>query len=442
MPPSCNAPRRIRLAIAFALLGAAGVPATAGAATAPTAATTPSIVVLKPSAATTASVVTRLESRIGVEAQQEYFSALRGFAATLTSAQITALRADSSVATVLPDPEIQAAGKPAKQAPAQVLPAGVARVGGGHRAASGAVAVVDTGLDLANPDLDAVDGVNCIKPGKPAQDDNGHGTHVGGTIGARDNDIGAVGVAPGTPLVAVKVLANNNKGRLSGLLCGIDWITSHAAAVPGVRPAIRVANISIASAGTGADVPCPALGDALHSAICGASAAGILVVAAAGNGGVNFRGTVPAAYDDVLAATAMTDTDGLPGGFGPAPAGCKGEYDDTPGTYSNFFDPADTAAAAHTLSAPGTCVVSTKLGGGTATMEGTSMAAPHIAAAAALCLGTAAGPGPCAGLATDDAIRRLVGDGTAAAPALGFAGDPLAPLGSRGTGPLVTAAAY
>jgi subtilisin family serine protease len=57
--------------------------------------------------------------------------------------------------------------------------------------------VIDTGIDLANPELDAVSGTNCVKPGTSAQDDNGHGTNVAGIIAARNTGSGVVGVAPG-----------------------------------------------------------------------------------------------------------------------------------------------------------------------------------------------------------------------------------------------------
>jgi subtilisin len=59
------------------------------------------------------------------------------------------------------------------------------------------IAVIDTGIDLDHPDLNARSGTNCVSPGTPAEDDNAHGTHVAGTAAARDNDIGVVGVAPG-----------------------------------------------------------------------------------------------------------------------------------------------------------------------------------------------------------------------------------------------------
>ena len=91
-----------------------------------------------------------------------------------------------------------------------------------------AVAVIDTGIDLANPELDAVSGINCVKPGTAAQDDNGHGTNVAGIIAARNTGSGVVGVAPGTRVYAVKVLNNRAVGTLSQFLCGINWVAANA----------------------------------------------------------------------------------------------------------------------------------------------------------------------------------------------------------------------
>ena len=161
---------------------------------------------------------------------------------------------------------------------------------------------------------------------------------------------------------------------------------------------------------------------------------------AAGNAGAGFEKTIPAAYREVLTVTAMSDTDGLPGAAGKAPACKKGEADDRSASYSNYAVTA--AAAAHVIAAPGTCVVSAKLGGGTSTYYGTSQAAPHAAGAAAACIGTAAAPGPCAGLPPAGVIARLRADATAAGATVGFAGDPFRPLAGRTFGPLLAAAAY
>ena len=93
------------------------------------------------------------------------------------------------------------------------MPPGIRRVGGVAgsltRPAAAPVAVLDSGLDLANADLVARAGTNCVKPGTTPQDDSGHGTNVGGIIGARNSGAGVTGVAPGTPLYAVKVLAKS-----------------------------------------------------------------------------------------------------------------------------------------------------------------------------------------------------------------------------------------
>jgi subtilisin family serine protease len=102
------------------------------------------------------------------------------------------------------------------------------------------VAVIDTGIDLTHPDLQAVNGTNCVSPGAPAQDDNGHGTHLAGTIAARNNGSGVTGMVPGTTVYAVKVLNAAGSGRESQFICGVDWVTANAA-----RLNIKVANVSL-----------------------------------------------------------------------------------------------------------------------------------------------------------------------------------------------------
>jgi subtilisin family serine protease len=147
---------------------------------------------------------------------------------------------------------------------------------------------------------------------------------------------------------------------------------------------------------------------------------------------------LPAAYPEVLAVSGMTDTDGLAGGAGPRPC-LKRETDDAAWTGSNHGVTA--ADAAHLVAAPAVCVVSTKLGGGTSTMTGTSMAAPHVAGAMALCIATATADGPCAALTPAERIAHLRSEALAAGAARGFAGDPFAPVAGKVYGPLVDARA-
>ena len=323
----------------------------------------------------------------------------------------------------------------------ETVPPGIRRVGGvtaagAHPAATAAVAVLDSGVDLSNPDLDARNGTNCISPSAPAQDDRGHGTNVAGVISARNTGSGVTGVAPATTIYAVKVLGKNGSGTLSQMLCGINWVTANAA-----RLGIRVANMSVSGTGFD-DGNCGNTNkDSWHKALCGSTAAGVTWVVSAGNAGADFARTIPAAYPEALTVTAMSDTDGISGGAGPAPSCKKGEVDDRYAAYSNYA--VGPTAAAHTIAAPGTCVVSTKVGGGLSTYYGTSQAAPHAAGAVALCLGTTAGPGPCAGLTPAGVIQKIRADADASNTfASGFNGDPLRPLSGRHYGPLVTAAAY
>src|ERR1700730_11530119 len=122
----------------------------------------------------------------------------------------------------------------------QTVPTGVGRIGADQNAtahitnAPGGtnlnmdVAVIDTGVDTQHPDLNVAGGMGFAGPsctGSSYEDDNGHGTHVAGTVAAIDNDRGVVGVAPGARIWAVKVLAANGSGSDSCVIAGINWVT-------------------------------------------------------------------------------------------------------------------------------------------------------------------------------------------------------------------------
>jgi subtilisin family serine protease len=376
----------------------------------------------------------QLERAKGFQSRFRYGSAIDGFAARLTDRQVEELRADPAVAFVSPDRPVEATAA-APLASGETVPAGVRRVEAATATtvrgpSSVNVAVIDTGIDLAHPQLNAADGKNCVGTG-PAQDDEGHGTHVAGTIGARNDGAGVVGVAPGTKLYAVKVLDSEGSGTWSQIICGIDWVTSTRTDADPAND-VAVANMSLGGPGTPVGA-CATTVDALHRAICASTAAGVTYVVAAGNDGWDFdyapAPDVPAAYPEVLTVTAMGDSDGRGGALGPAPSCRTGEADDRYASFSNF--PATSAGLAHTVAGPGVCVLSTAPGGGYATMSGTSMATPHLAALTALCLGEAGASGPCAGLAPAQTIARVRAEADSASrasAAYGFSGDSLRPV--------------
>jgi subtilisin len=366
------------------------------------------------------------EQDLGFRARHEYRRALKGFAAELSTTDVRALRQDPEVASVSPDLQVRALAL-APLASGETVPTGVARIEAandreGHEASSVAVAVLDTGIDLDHPDLVARDGKNCIASGS-ADDDNGHGTHVAGTIGARNQGAGVVGVAPGTAVYAVKVLDGSGSGLWSNVICGIEWVTANASSL-----GIKVANMSL---GGLADDYSTCAGDPLHLAICNSTDAGVVYSAAAGNNGWDWGAPppdVPAWFPEVLTVTATADSDGQPGGTGGAPSCRPGEVDDRRASFSNFSDDANDDR--HAVAAPGVCIRSTWPGGGYATLSGTSMAAPHVAGLVALCMGEGGAGGPCTGLAPADVIQRIRADAQAQATAAnGFQGDPLRPLG-------------
>jgi subtilisin family serine protease len=381
------------------------------------------IVVLR-DGADSAAIASEHAARHGASVSHVYRAALRGYAATIPEARLAAVRSDPRVAFVSVDAEVHAVD--------QTLPTGVERIEADHSTKFGAgvnvgVAIIDTGIDIDHPDLNVVGGKNCVQ-GRPTYDDgNGHGTHVAGTVAAKNNGIGAVGVAPGAPLYAVRVLNNAGSGTWSSVICGIDWVTANAAS-----KGIKVANMSLG--GSGSDGGCSS--EALHQAICNSVAAGVTYVVAAGNSNTDFKGFVPAAYDEVLTVTAMADFDGQPDG-GATPT-CRTDVDETAADFSNFTATDNTADQAHTIAAPGVCILSTWKGGGYNTISGTSMASPHIAGTAALCLSTI----KCSGM-TPAQVRTQLRDDAAAQPAsYGFIDDPNSPNGNRYYGDLVYAGGY
>ena len=310
------------------------------------------IVVLK--TAVDPHAVARLHSAsYGAAVNFVYGHALAGYAAVIPNDRLAALRADENVAYVEVDHEATAF--------AQTVPWGITKIGA-HLSStkagdgSGAVTnanayIIDTGIDTAHADLNVVGHVNFASG--PNKDCNGHGTHVAGTVAAKDNTIDVVGVAPGAPLTGVRVLGCGGSGSYSGVIAGVDWVTKNAK-----KPAI--ANMSLGGPTS----------DALDQAVRNSAASGVFYAVAAGNDGANACNYSPAragaGTNNGIATTAATDSN------------------DQEASWSNFGSCVD-------IWAPGVSVLSTRKGGGTTTFSGTSMASPHVGGGGALYLSTHTG---------------------------------------------------
>ncbi len=202
---------------------------------------------------------------------------------------------------------------------------------------------------------------------------------MAGTVGALDNGIGVVGVAPGVRLWSVRILDSAGIGLISWYVCGLDWITAQRDPADPTRPLFEAVNMSVAKRGTD-DGACGIVNnDLIHQAVCRLVASGVTVVAAAGNNGFNAANLKPASYNEVITVSALADTDGKAGGAGGALCYSWGTYDrdDTFADFSNYGGDVD-------LIAPGKCIWSTLPGNRYGYISGTSMAAPHVAGAAAL----------------------------------------------------------
>jgi subtilisin family serine protease len=314
-----------------------------------------------------AGFVQDLERGRGFRADHVYSRALKGFAARLTAQQIAELENDPRVAYVEIDGEMaitqgRKGGGGNGGSPSQTLPWGIDRIdadlsstqaGNGSGTVNGVNAyIIDTGIDSSHADLTVAGHVNFA--GGANTDCHGHGTHVAGTVGAEDNGQDVVGVAPGVRLYGVKVLGCGGSGTTSGVIKGVDWVTDNA-----VTPAI--ANMSLGGG----------VSQALDDAVIASAQSGVFYSLAAGNSGANACDSSPArtgTYNGV-ATTAATGSD------------------EKEASWSNYGSCVD-------IWAPGVSILSTKKGGGTTTMSGTSMAAPHVGGGGALYLSiyTAASP--------------------------------------------------
>jgi subtilisin len=292
-------------------------------------------------------------------------------AASLPAQAVNALRANPRVRAIEPDGRVFAIDAELDDA------WGVKRIGAGvvHqsniRGAGVKVAVLDTGIDYNHADLSPnyYGGFDFVNDDNDPFDDHRHGTHVAGTIAARDNNSGVVGVAPEAHIYALKVLGADGSGSFSAVIAALQWAVEHG---------IQITNNSYGSS----QDP----GSTLREAFDNAAAAGMLHIAAAGNTGT-CEGTgdnvgYPARYASVMAVAAT----------GP---------DDESPCFSSTGPDVE-------ISAPGVSINSTVPGGGYQTLSGTSMAAPHVAGTAALIIDNGVSDANGDGRVNADDVREIL----------------------------------
>jgi subtilisin family serine protease len=205
------------------------------------------------------------------------------------------------------------------------------------------VAIVDTGIQRNHPDLDSkiVGGYDFVSNDNAADDGNGHGTHVGGTVAAETNNSqGGAGTCPNCKLMPVRVLDNNGSGTMAGVANGITYAADNGA---------KVINLSLGGGGA----------STLQQAVDYAWGKGVFLACAAGNSNTSSTSSAyPAAYTNCFAIASTTNTDAR-------------------SSFSNYGSWVEIAA-------PGSNIYSTWLNSGYNTISGTSMATPHVAGVAGL----------------------------------------------------------
>ncbi|MFE2286717.1 S8 family peptidase [Streptomyces sp. NPDC059443] len=289
--------------------------------------------------------------KLGLTPSFVYGSAMNGFAAPLTPLQLTIVRNSLGVKSVEEDAKVMSVPMPSRpsgtRAPSSSW--GLDRIDQKNlpldnnfstqgNGAGVTAYVLDTGIDYAHEEFGgrATFGYDAVSALAKGQDCNGHGTHVAGTLGGK-----TYGVARKVNLVSVRVLGCDGTGELSGIIAGLDWVTKNAK-----QPAVLNGSL-------GGDKS-----DAVNNAANALSEAGVLPVIAAGNSAKDACNVSPASASKVLTVAASNQWD---------------EETD----FSNW-------GQCVSVYAPGQAIVSAKLGGGSIALNGTSMAAPHVAGVAAL----------------------------------------------------------
>jgi subtilisin family serine protease len=316
------------------------------------------ICVFKAGAVARANVRAEAARSAGAGLRHVYENSIRGFSASANSAaqlqsrnpNIAYCEQDQEMEAIQSGPlDFRVLGRPAPSQPNQSVPWGVTRVNGGPGTGSGngTAWVIDTGIDLDHPDLNVDAGRSRnFSTGTSPDDGNGHGSHVGGIIGARDNAIGVVGVSPGATLVAVRVLNNAGSGTNSGVIAGVDYVA-------GAGSSGDVANMSL---GGGPST-------ALDQAVVAAAATGVKFTLAAGNESESATRHSPARANGPNVYTVSSFAKGT----------SATDTVDPWSSFSNFGNPPVDYAE------PGSSIPSTYKNGSYATLSGTSMAAPHLA---------------------------------------------------------------
>lgn len=272
--------------------------------------------------------------------QQVFGGASGGFVARLTAAEAAKLKNDDSVSIVEPD-RIIALGRCFTVVEPRLVTWSVNRTGYGDGTGKTAW-IIDSGIDFDHPDLtvDQARSRSFINGTPSADDEHGHGTHVAGIIGAKNNTIGLLGVASGATLVSLRVLDGAGEGTLSSIIQALAYVNSNARAGD-------VVNMSL-----GEEV----ISETLDQQVRNTASRGILIAIAAGNDGKPARDYSPgrANAENIYTVSAIDSLDNF-------------------ASFSNYGNDAVDFAA------PGVGIVSTYTDGRYAKMSGTSMAAPHVA---------------------------------------------------------------